>query len=72
MTSRIWDLGYKNGYMNSVLASLGLCNLKTPMARYSNYELKVDRIAGWGIAIPNADRESSESRLRDLAAVGSG
>lgn len=41
-SSRIWDLGYIIGYTNSVLASSGLCNLRSLMASHSNYELKVD------------------------------
>ena len=41
-SSRIWASGYKIGYMNSVLASLELCNMRTPMARHSNYELNVE------------------------------
>jgi len=38
-------LGHKTGCMNSVLASSGLCNLNIRMARCSNCDLEVDRIA---------------------------
>ena len=42
-SSRIWALGYKIGYTNSVLASSGLCDSRTRMANHSNFGSKVDR-----------------------------
>jgi len=69
ISSRIRDVGHKIGSMNSVLASSGLSNLKTPLAHRSKYELQFDRVANCVVAIPIADRESPELRLGNITVL---
>ncbi len=70
-SSRIWDLGYKIGYMNSVLAWLKLCDSRMRTVRHSKFESKVDERAsrGLGCAHYALDSESTPHRL-DLEVSG--